>query len=77
MKIIGYKVNSFDTPDGKHISGVTFYCTQKTEGNNCFGLIGKKFFVSDQKLNGQKFEIGMEAVPIYNEYGKIQSVMFK
>lgn len=77
MKIIGYKVTAFETKDGKHISGVTFYVTEKTNRDGCFGLTTDKFFVSDNKLVGQKFDLGNEIVPVYNRFGKIESVMIR
>ena len=77
MKIIGYRVNKFDTSDGHHIEGVTFYCTMNESKPKTFGLVGKKIFVSDSKISGQKYDLGMELIPTYNEYGKISSVMFK
>ena len=77
MKIVGYKVTAFDTQDGKRISGITFYVTEKTNRDGCFGLVTDRFFVSDNKLAGQKFEIGNEVTPVYNRYGKIESVLFR
>jgi len=77
MKIVGYKVTTFNTQDGKHISGVTFYVTEKTNRDSCFGLMTDKFFVSDNKLAGQKFDIGNDVTPVYNRYGKIESVLFR
>ena len=77
MKILGYKISAFDTKDGKHITGVTFYGSYKSDSSECFGLCTDKYFISDQKLAGQKFEIGQEITPVYNRYGKVQSVIFK
>lgn len=76
MKIVGYKESSFDTPDGKHISGVTFYVSFKSDSPNCYGIMTDKVFISENKLAGQQYDIGYTLNPVYNKFGKIQSVSF-
>ena len=77
MHILGYKFVAFDTQDGKHISGITFYVSYKVEGNNMYGLITDKIFISDAKLKGQQFELGYKIRPVYNRFGKVESVSFE
>lgn len=77
MHILGYKVVAFDTQDGKHISGITFYVSYKVEGKNIFGLMTDKIFISDAKLHGQEFVIGYKIHPVYNRFGKVESVTFE
>ena len=77
MHILGYKVIAFDTKDGKHITGITFYVSYKVEGKDMFGLITDKIFISDAKLNDQKFDIGYKIHPVYNKFGKVESVTFE
>ena len=77
MHIIGYKIVAFDTKDGKHITGVTFYVSFNVDGKDMFGLMTDKFFISDTKLRGQQFDIGYKICPVFNRFGKIESVTFE
>lgn len=77
MHIVGYKVVAFDTQDGKHITGITFYVNFKVDGKDMFGLMTDKIFISDVKLKGQQFDIGYKIRPVYNRFGKIESVTFE
>lgn len=77
MNILGYKVVAFDTQDGKHISGITFYVSYKVEGVDIFGLMTDKIFISDAKLRGQQFDLDYKIRPVYNKFGKVESVTFE
>lgn len=77
MNILGYKVVSFDTKDRSHISGIRFYVSYKVDGKDMFGLMTDKIFISDAKLRGQQFEIGYKILPVYNRFGKVESVTFE
>ena len=74
MKIIGFRLTAFETQDGKNIRGTTFFCTREKQNENEYGEIGKKFFVSENRLIGKSYNVGDNITPIYNEYGKIQDV---
>lgn len=77
MNILGYKTVTFNTQDGKQISGITFYVSYKVDGKNNFGLCTDKLFISDAKLHGQQFDIGYKIHPVYNRFGKVESVTFE
>ena len=77
MRILGYKIVAFDTQDGKHISGITFYVSYKVEGKDMFGMMTDKIFISDAKLRGQQFDLGFKIHPVYNRFGKVETVTFE
>lgn len=75
MKIIGKRTVSFDAQDGKHISGVSLFCSYPITKNG-EGVGVEKIFLSDSKLAycGYFPELGDEINVQYNRYGKVESV---
>lgn len=72
MKIIGIQKSSFDTKDGKHISGCFLFLTE--ERSNVQGVATERIFLSDDKLCGYSPSIGDEIKPYYNRFGKVDFV---
>ena len=75
MKVIGIRNVSFDAQDGKHISGVSLFCSYPITKNG-FGVGVDKIFLSDAKLGycGYMPELGDEINVTYNRFGKVDSV---
>ena len=75
MKVIGIRYVDFNAQDGKHVTGVSLFCSYPITKNGS-GVGVEKFFLSDAKLGycGYKPEIGDEINVQYNRYGKVDSV---
>lgn len=75
MKVIGIRKVEFDAQDGKHVSGVTLYCSYPITKNG-EGVGVDKLFLSDAKLGycGYVPELGDEINVQYNRYGNVDSV---
>lgn len=75
MKVIGIRKVEFDAQDGKHISGVSLFCSYPITKNG-EGVGVDKIFLSDNKLGqcGYYPELGDEINVQYNRYGKVDSV---
>ncbi len=71
MVVIGTRETSFDTQDGKHISGKNFYVTYQQDGVS--GLAAERIFITDDKLRTFPFvpQLGDRVQPTYNRYGKV------
>ncbi len=75
MKVCGYRRVEFNAQDGKHISGVSVFCSYPITKNGD-GVGFEKIFMSDNKLGqwGYYPEIGDEINVSYNRFGKVDSV---
>lgn len=58
--------------DGQHLSGVTLYCSYKSE--RVTGLCTEKVSISDRILDGLLISVGDEVRFMYNKYGKVSGV---
>ena len=74
MKIVGLKKTSFTGADGKPVSGVTIYLTEKL--NDVEGLATDRIFLSVEKVNNLNFHlaVGLDVTVNYNRFGKAQSL---
>jgi len=74
MKIIGLKPTSFTGSDGKLVSGITIYLTEKQKDVD--GLSTDRIFLTNERVNNLPFtlSIGLDIVIYYNRFGKVASV---
>lgn len=72
LTIVGLRRSSFDTKDGKTISGLNIFCEYTNEHIEGYGV--DRLFLTDEKLNGLILGVGDVIQPVYNRYGKIAAV---
>lgn len=72
MKVIGIQSSSFDTKDGKHISGKFLFLSE--ERSNVIGVATERIFLTDDKLSGYSPALGDDIKPYYNRFGKVDFV---
>lgn len=73
-KVLGKREVAFTTKDGKEIDGVSIYYSY--EEAKVTGLAADKLFLSNEKLRGIEWDpkIGDEFQPLFNRYGKVDTV---
>lgn len=73
-KVLGTKEVSFTAKDGNDIEGMTIYYTYLDE--KVKGLAADKMFLRNEKLRGLEWspQVGDEFQPLYNRYGKVDTV---
>lgn len=77
MKITGYTNEfSFQTKEGKEISGITIYGLSPLKQDRGAGMKSEKIFLSTAKLEALPFKlaIGQEICILYTRYGSIATL---
>lgn len=71
MKVIGIRPSSFNGSDGKTVSGVNLYLTEKLSQGE--GYSAERVFVTQAKLNEWNYApaVGDQVELSYNRYGKV------
>lgn len=74
MTIVGLKPYGFTTNDGKEMKGVSIFVTYEDENKKTIGIIADKISITEENLGNTVLSVGMEIEPMYNKYGKVQSI---
>lgn len=72
--VLGTKEVSFTAKDGSEIEGMTIYFSYGDPKVN--GVAADKMFLRNEKLRGLEWspKVGDEFQPLYNRYGKVDTV---
>lgn len=75
--IVGYKKVDFNR-DGSEVHGYRIYLASEPESENEFGMITDNCFLSSQKFQDANivklYKSQAKVLPIYNKYGKINTI---
>ena len=73
MRIVGLEQKTFSFDDGKTVSGLYIYLTDKAD--NVEGLRTERIFISNAKLQGYSPALGDNINVFYNRFGKVQCIV--
>lgn len=72
--VLGKKMVSFTTADGKVINGTTLYTCYYDNTANVDGAITDKIFVTAEKMPKKEIVVGADIDVYFNRYGKVDAI---
>lgn len=69
LTVVGLQESTFKADNGSTISGTNVFCEYTSPRIEGYGVL--RLFLTKEKLNGLKLQVGDAVRAIYNRYGKI------